>query len=176
MKTIAILLLTVLQFMLGGQAQAQFNLGTNPELPTADQPTEFIATFSGCPSQPVNNIEGMPYDLRVSGFEIDLFFAVASDEVCGVPPTGPTIAFNLGTLPQGEYTLRTASVFDIEPFPEDMTGLDPIVFEFTVGAPSAQAVPALSTPAVVILALLMISTMILFARHSRMHAMTKTRN
>ena len=78
-KAIAILLLTVLQFTLGGVAQAQFNLGTNPELPTADQPTEFIATFSGCPSQPVNNIDGMPYDLRVSGFEIDLFFAVASD-------------------------------------------------------------------------------------------------
>lgn len=162
-----ILLALVLAGITGTAAQAQIHdLGTNPELPTANQPTEFVATFSGCPSQPVNNIDGMPYDLRVNGFEIDLFFVIATGQVCGVPPTGPTISFNLGTLPQGDYILRAASIFDTEPFPADMTGLDPLIFEFSVGAPTPLPVPALNSIAALVLALLMISGMLLWRNHS----------
>lgn len=82
----------------------------------------------------------------------------------------------MGILPEGDYTLRGAGISALESFPADMTGLDPVVFEFTVGEASAQAVPALSTPAVVILALLMLTSMILLANHSRVHATTKIRN
>ncbi|GAB4116603.1 MAG: hypothetical protein Tsb0027_08260 [Wenzhouxiangellaceae bacterium] len=162
-----ILLALVFAGMTGTAAQAQIHdLGTNPELPTANQPTEFVATFSGCPNQPVNNIDGMPYDLRVNGFEIDLFFVIATGQVCGVPPEGPTITFNLGTLPQGDYILRAASIFDVEPFPDDMTGLDPQIFEFSVGAPTPQPVPALNSIAALVLALLMMSGVLLWRNHS----------
>lgn len=173
MKAIAILFLAVFQFMLQDVAQAQFDLGTNPEQPTADVPTEFLATFTGCPPQPVENIDGLSYELRVNDFEIDFFFAVRFGVPCGVPPEGPSLAFNMGVLPQGDYTLRAAGTSDLESFPADMTGLEPILFEFTVGKPTAQAIPALSTPAIVILALLMMSGLMLFARNSRIHAMTR---
>ena len=167
MRAIAIAFLVVVQFMLGGVAQAQFNLGTNPEQPTADVPTEFLATFIGCPAQPVENIDGVSYELRVNDFEIDFFFSVRFGQPCGVPPEGPSLAFNMGILPHGDYTLRAAGTSHLESFPADMTGLDPILFEFTVGEPSAQAIPALSTPAIVILALLMMSGLTIFAKRSR---------
>jgi len=178
-KAIAILLLTVLQFTLGGVAHAQpfiFDLQTIPESPTADQPADFLAFFTSCPLPLGENIDGLSNDLRVNDFEIDFFYTLPSSFICGVAPPPFSVTFSMGTLPKGDYTLRAAGVSPLESFPEDMTGLDPIVFEFTVGAPSAQGVPALSSPAVVILALLMLSGMMLFTRHSRMHAMSKTKN
>ncbi|MDA3934920.1 MAG: hypothetical protein PF630_11440 [Gammaproteobacteria bacterium] len=167
MKAMFIILLTVLYLLLGGVAQAQWNLGTNPEQPTANLPTDFLATFSGCPPQPVENIDGLYFELRVHDFEIDLFYSVNFGVPCGVPPDGPSLAFNMGILPQGDYTLRSAGISDQESFPADMTGLDPVVFEFTVGEPIPQPVPALNMPAALIMVLIMMSGMLLLPAHLR---------
>jgi len=174
-----IIFISVLLFMPWGVAHAQpfiFDLQTIPESPTADQPADFLAFFTSCPLPLGENIDGLSNDLRVNDFEIDFFYTLPSSFICGVAPPPFSVTFSMGILPKGDYTLRAAGVSPLESFPEDMTGLDPIVFEFTVGEPVAQPIPALSTPAVVILALLMLSGMVLFARQSRMHAMTKTKN
>lgn len=165
MKAMFVILLTVLYLLLGGVAQAQWNLRTIPELPTTNQPTSFFATFSGCPAQPVDNIDGLPYELRVNDFDIDFFYSVSFGDVCPLPPEGPSLTFSMGILPEGEYTLRAAGISDQESFPADMTGLDPVVFEFTVGEPIPQPVPALNMPAALIMVLIMISGLLLLPAH-----------
>jgi len=166
----SIILIAVLHLMLGSVAQAQTyigNLQTVPELPTADQPTDFLAFFPSCPMPLGENIDGLFFDLRVNDFEIDFFYTLPSNFVCTIPPPPFSATFSMGTLPEGDYTLRAAGISPLESFPADMTGLDPIVFEFTVGNPVPQPVPALNTPAVLIMVLIMLSGMMLMPRRSR---------
>lgn len=54
-----------------------------------------------------------------------------------------------------------SQIFDVEPFPDDMTGLEPQIFEFSVGVPIPQPVPALNSIAALILALLMVGGVLL---------------
>lgn len=59
-----------------------------------------------------------------------------------------------------------SQIFDVEPFPDDMTGLEQQIDEFSVGAPIPQPAPALNSIAALILALLMMVGVLLWRNHS----------
>ena len=141
--------------LLAGAGPAQafiIDLDFVPESLVENRSVEFEAEYWGC-AGPFPNVDGLEFEVRRDGSVIDFYYSTM-DSPCGVPPPGPVVTYSLGFLAEGDYMLRHVRVFNTQPFPQSMDGLDPVVVPFSVGPVVAEPIPALGGWSYAILLLL----------------------
>ena len=116
-----------------------------PDPPVAGEPIIFRQDFPlGCPPVHVPNVDGESDWLLVEGNDIHLFIVFRQGVPCGVPPPGPTVDFDFGILPAGDYTLFQYQVPTSVTFPANPNNFVPVSeTNFTVVA-GARSIPSLN--------------------------------
>lgn len=119
--------------------------GFIPDPPVAGKPIIFRQNFAlGCPPIHVPNVDGESDWLLVDGSDVHLFVVFKQGVPCGVPPQGPTVDFDFGILPAGDYLLFQYRVPDTVTFPVNPNDFGPVAgTNFTVVS-GATSIPSMN--------------------------------
>lgn len=123
-----------------------------PDNPVAGESIFLRIDFSGCSSLG-RNADGDSYWVSRTDNQLHFFLIHGPPTLCGTPPPGPTIDYELGNLGAGEYVLNWYIISDENRFPANP---DDFVVDNQTSfgvAPAPFAVPLLVTPVLVLLAL-----------------------